>query len=104
MKMEYKERKELRYIFSLAENGGNIMNEPLDLEIKDTESELYAINCHWKNIPQDDVFLFSINERDDRKGFCVDLRNLKISKNTATVIEDCPKWLKWCLSKILTVW
>jgi hypothetical protein len=106
--MEYEERKANNYIFSFAKDDGCIMNTGTsfnaDFDGKDRESELNAVNCTWRNMPQDDVFLFSVNERDDKKGFNVDLRNIKVCKNTAMVVENCPLWLKWILSKLLETW
>jgi hypothetical protein len=106
--MTYEKRKASRYIISLAVRSDCVAGMEINKDSKELndggESELYALNCHWENLPQNDVFCFVATERDDRKGFGLDLRNLKISKNTATVVEDCPKWLRWCLSIFLTVW
>jgi hypothetical protein len=106
--MNYKDRKAGNSIFSFAGDDGRIMNTSTGFNAESyddsRESEFFVINCIWQNIPQDNDFFFSINERDDKKGFNIDIRNIKFCKNTATVVEDCPDWLRLALSKLLKVW
>lgn len=92
--MDYEERKKRRFIYSQADS------EPGDSRT----SEFNLINCVFKNIPQNDQFLFSINEGDDMKGYHIDMRGLKISKLSALVVEDCPPWLRWVLKKTCGAW
>jgi len=104
--MDYEKRKSERHIFSFAGEDSYVCNGTDDLTLDESsrETELHAISCVWRNLPQNEQFLFSATERDDKKGFNIDMRNLKIAKNTALVVERCPAWLGWLLRHTCNAW
>jgi len=106
--MNYEDRKAAGYIFSFAGEDENILNtgEGYSATSDDDKREsLFNLDsCAIRNIPQNEKHLFSINERDDMKGFNVDMRGLKIAKSSALIVESCPKWLEWILIRACKAW
>lgn len=92
---DYKERKSKKIMFSFSGNRKNIKNG---------KSDLSAINCTFMNLPQNEEFLFSVTENDEQTGFGVDMRNIKVCKNTALVVEDCPRWLQKVIKIFCETW
>ena len=91
---DYAERKAKRYIVSFAE----------DKDFTNVrESDLYIVDCAFNDISQTDDCMFSITERDDRKGYGIQMRGVMVVPATYLVIEDAPRWLRWIASKIFRV-
>jgi len=107
MHRTYEERKAKRYVFSFAGDDEPILNTYIgekEYSMEGRESDMDVDRITIRNLPQNDAFLFSIVERDDKKGFGVFMHGIKVAKNTAVVVENCPKWLRWVLVKCCKAW
>ena len=85
----YDERKAARYIFSFSSYDG-----------VESQSECECYNSGFYDIPQTDKCVFSITERDDKKGFGIEMRGVNVVPSTYLCINGAPRWLVWISEKV----
>ena len=84
----YDQRKANKDIVSLA-----------SIEALQRESELEMVNNCFNGI-DGKAYVFSLTERDDGKGFGVQMKNVLVVPRDYVCFKYMPKWLIWALSRV----
>jgi len=84
----YSERKAARFVFSFS------------FENVERQSECECHNCSFYDIPQTDECVFSVTERDDKKGFGIEMHGVTVVPSTYLCVSGAPKWLAWIAAKV----
>lgn len=84
----YDDRKKEKCIVSLA-----------DTNAVDRESDLVMTHCTFHGIDER-TCVFSLTERDDCKGFGVEMHNVMVVPNSYPCFPGMPKWAVWLLSRV----
>ena len=85
--MNYEQRLSDNAIFSFSYAEG------------ERESELDAHGCVFFDLNIDNGARFQVIERDDKKGFNVFMRGIKITPASYITAAELPIWLEWLVKK-----
>jgi len=88
----YEERKAEKFVFSLIFE-----------ESSKRESDLSCTDCNFYGLNRSDDHVFSITERDDKKGFGVNMVGVHVVPSSFLCVENPPRWLIWVTSKLWRV-